>query len=440
MTAKRWLPVVVAVALVAAAVLVAWQVRRATAEGVPAVQPLYFSGTLDDGGVPVEGPRDITVRVYAAASGGTAVCTTSAPATTVSGGRFRVALSDTCAAAVHANPDLWIEAEVGGTVLPRTKIGAVPYALEADTASDSAGALDARLAALEAARVEADDAAACPRVVVRDGTRLAYVKDLTTAGVVRCGFGSDEMVKVGGFWIDRYEAAIVADAFWNGGRCDGSGTPYASTGGASPTDDYPPAFPDSGNWSGMPVYACSVAGHVPSRMMTWFQAQQACAASGKRLCTNGEWQAAVAGTYDPGSYNGAAGGACHTGGTAPRASGRAGTLPGASTSCISQWGAEDMIGNLWEWVEDWGQVGRGWMSADGAAATPWPSGYGDGEDQTWNLNGTAWGTAWTQGLPGAAFRGGTWNNETSAGAFAVALFTGPSSWSSTIGFRCCLGR
>ena len=72
---------------------------------------------------------------------------------------------------------------------------------------------------------------------------------------------------------------------------------------------YPVTFPDNGNWVPVPgsnppspgVFAASVAGTKPSACTSWFQAVQACAASGKRLLTNEEWQRAAAGTPDPGS-------------------------------------------------------------------------------------------------------------------------------------------
>src|SRR5439155_1088462 len=63
--------------------------------------------------------------------------------------------------------------------------------------------------------------------------------------------------------------------------------------------DYGPAFPPNGNWT-TPLYAASIAGVPPSSCVTWFQAEQACRLAGKRLLTNQEWQAAAAGTPDPG--------------------------------------------------------------------------------------------------------------------------------------------
>src|SRR5262245_49552328 len=43
------------------------------------------------------------------------------------------------------------------------------------------------------------------------------------------------------------------------------------------------------------IYAVSLPGVIPSSSITWFQAQAACENAGKRLPSNAEWQAAVAG-------------------------------------------------------------------------------------------------------------------------------------------------
>ncbi len=176
--------------------------------------------------------------------------------------------------------------------------------------------------------------------------------------------------------------------------------------------------------------------------MTWFQAQQACLLANKQLCTNGQWQGAAAGTHDKGKYNGAAGGACHTGGTGPRKTGMAGQAPGASASCISSWGAEDMIGNLWEWVDMWGQAGMTWLTTNGQLTAPWPSGkgYGDGGDSTWNINGRAAAatTAFVNGSPAAAIRSGSWAYGVDAGTFALGMDSSPARWSAGIGARCCI--
>ena len=280
----------------------------------------------------------------------------------------------------------------------------------------------------------------CPRLVLAETVR-EYERDPMRTDIVRCTRGDDEMVKVGDFWIDRYEASLVDAAYWNGGACDGASSatiPYGSM-GADPEDDYPTTFPDNGNFTA-PVYACSVADERPSRKMTWFQAQQACALAGKRLCTNAEWQAAVAGTADPGDVDGTEGGPCHTGG-------RLGVIPrstGNAAACVSRWGAEDMIGNVDEWVADWMQAGVAWQGSNdgsyplprgGASDGPWAADYE--RDQSFNINGRAWDGVWQDGLPAALHRGGNFESGVWAGAFAVSAYHAPSASNAQVGARCC---
>lgn len=138
-----------ALALSFVGMIAAYRVGRARADGVPMVNPLYYGGMLDDGGRPLEGTRNVTVRLWDASTAGTTVCTTNAGATAFSAGRFRVALDGACVGAVRANPELWAELQVDTATFPRSKLGAVPYALEAGRATGAAGALEARLAAVE---------------------------------------------------------------------------------------------------------------------------------------------------------------------------------------------------------------------------------------------------------------------------------------------------
>jgi hypothetical protein len=85
------------------------------------------------------------------------------------------------------------------------------------------------------------------------------------------------------------------------------------------------------------VYAVSIPGVTPSRNLTWFQAAAAARNAGKRLPSNAEWQAAALGTPD--------GFPCNTGGS------DAG--PTGTVGCVSDVGAFDMVGNLYEFVADW---------------------------------------------------------------------------------------
>jgi hypothetical protein len=112
---------------------VAYWLGQARAAGPPATDPLFYSGFLTDtSNNPVSGNHTIVIRIYDAATMGNQLCITAPLGLTmVTGGRFRVPLDASCTTAVHANPDLWIEPSLDGMPFARTKLGAVPYALEA---------------------------------------------------------------------------------------------------------------------------------------------------------------------------------------------------------------------------------------------------------------------------------------------------------------------
>jgi formylglycine-generating enzyme required for sulfatase activity len=183
--------------------------------------------------------------------------------------------------------------------------------------------------------------------------------------------------------------------------------------GVGHNDDYAPCA-DSGQNCVDDIFAVSLPGVRPSANITWFQAQAACESSGKRLPSNAEWQAAVAGTPDPGSDDGTTD--CNT-------ASAFNTIPaGSRSACKSARGAFDMVGNLYEWVADW--VPR--ATACGA----WGSGVSPtGDDQC--LAG-----ADTTGEPGALMRGGSFNSGSLAGPLAVIGSAPPSLPGVTIGFRC----
>ena len=283
---------------------------------------------------------------------------------------------------------------------PATAAGVNQAHQDLATAIDN---LEAKVAALKGERD-------CP---------AGYTRDTTAAGITLCRRGKDEMVKTGTFWIDRYEISVVNPVMYASGSCNGTGTVYGVSG-----DDFPATFPDSGSFSA-PLHACSVKAAMPSAAMTWFQAAVACELAGKRLCTNAEWQVAALGTPDDSAL-------CNTKSSAK-------TAAGARAKCVSTWGAFDMVGNVWEWAADWGQTGKSSATfASATMATPWGSGYGDGQDATWNLNGEAHAiSGYTTGSPAAVARGGTWTLDASAGVFALAWNLSPKYRSSTTGGRCC---
>src|SRR5207245_3147207 len=84
-------------------------------------------------------------------------------------------------------------------------------------------------------------------------------------------------------------------------------------------------------------YAVSIAGVTPSRFINWFQAVAAARNSLKRLPTNQEWQAAALGTPD----------------SAPCNVSSSLAVTGNAAGCVSDVGAFDMVGNVYEWVADW---------------------------------------------------------------------------------------
>ena len=199
--------------------------------------------------------------------------------------------------------------------------------------------------------------------------------------------GTGVMVKVGPVCIDRYEVSVWS--FPTGG------TQY----GAS-SDNYP--CNDNGQNCDN-IYARSVAGVTPSRFITYFQAQQALANSGKGLPTNAEWQVAAAGTPDSTACNVSGGSVANT---------------GANAGCVSDYGANDMVGNVGEWVADWDEQTVLTLCAN------WPAGFGS--DQSCIGKGSGEGP--TTNFPGALARGGAYASQqggTNAGPFTLAAFVNP---------------
>ena len=231
--------------------------------------------------------------------------------------------------------------------------------------------------------------------------------DAINTGDVAC---PSSMLRSGSVCIDKYEASVweTTNAALIAKIKAGTATltelqANATQRGAS-SDNYGAGCPDTGNGC-KDFYAVSVAGVTPSRYITWFQAAAAARNSGKRLPTNQEWQVAALGTPDNTNCNVSSGVGANT---------------GANAGCVSDVGAYDMVGNLWEWVADWVPF---------STACP---GWGGFSDDYMCLSGAS--TIATG--PGALFRGGYWSDGTSAGVFAVNGFSNPTDSSSSIGFRC----
>jgi hypothetical protein len=214
-----------------------------------------------------------------------------------------------------------------------------------------------------------------------------------------------DMAAVGTICVDKYEASVFPDAA-------GTGTQLGRL-----VDDYSPPCQNTGEGCKDQIYALSRAGLVPSRFITWFQAQQACANVGKRLLTNAEWQLAAVGTPDPGATS--AGNQCHIDPAATDPE-----LTGTNTECVSEWGAFDMVGNVDEWTQDWLQ-GNGPAGATNNTAT-----YGT--DMVSGVNDAFPPEA----FPPALTRGGFFGAGANAGVYSLGAEVGPDQNFPNLGFRC----
>lgn len=175
------------------------------------------------------------------------------------------------------------------------------------------------------------------------------------------------------------------------------------------------------------IFALSLPHRTPAHTINYFIAAAACRNSGKRLPTNAEWQAAALGTPDPWPQDDPIN-QCNLNSAAL-------IVTGAHNDCVSDVGAYDMVGNVIEFVADWGPLAT--------AGSTWDSFIpGFGNDVS-NMGGAPNGSIY--GLPGTTLRGGSFAmNPNSggtgelAGVYAIDQNGAPNSIgdASAAGFRC----
>jgi hypothetical protein len=176
--------------------------------GIPTTETLAYSGTLLNSlGVPIKEPTPIALSLWDVASGGSTdnrVCETPSQAVTPGPtGRFRLPLNPKCVDAVRKQSDLYVQLQVGGSVLPRTKMAAVPYAVVAERAALALNAVNAATAANAVSATSAVRAATATTVNGSIGSTMIAYRSAncvysSLGGLTDCACNADEYAIGGG--------------------------------------------------------------------------------------------------------------------------------------------------------------------------------------------------------------------------------------------------
>jgi hypothetical protein len=225
----------VTVALTSAAFLVG----RSFAGGVPSMNPLMYSGTLEEAsGAKIDGKRNVEVKLWNTAN--ETLCTTSSQSITFVNGHFSIPLPASCVDAVNKEPDTEVEVLVNGGSLGRAKLGAVPYALQAGHATsakraeraaaadraDNAGSAEGAAGALEQ-RIAAIESKAVSIVKRQSGWNWSClpINDYTVDGgsnvLLRASLYQDSSCTVSANDPNQCHFFCAADAFTKRGSADG---------------------------------------------------------------------------------------------------------------------------------------------------------------------------------------------------------------------------
>lgn len=197
----------------------------------------------------------------------------------------------------------------------------------------------------------------------------------------------------------------------------------ASPGEACPVNDPQNEIDTQANVSATGCGAVSTLGARPWRFVSLTQAQQLCARSGKRLPTDGEWYINVVGMSDLST--------CVVKNSGPKLTGE--------SACATPAGIQDMIGNVWEWVDAEVTDGQfegvtlpksgyvALVNSDGVVLETSDQPSQDfGEDYAWTND------AGVRGM----LRGGFYGAETDAGIFTINASVPLNFKAAGVGFRC----
>ncbi len=216
----------------------------------------------------------------------------------------------------------------------------------------------------------------------------------------------------GGFCIDTYEVSA------------GSACAHSDPQSKRDTDD---------NLSVRTCEPISVADEMPWRNITRQQAELACARVGKRLPTNAEWYRAALGTPDADAWGRED---CNVDSLETDGPDKA----GARDACVSPSGAHDLIGNVWEWMQETVQDGvyagralplQGYVRSIDESGIPIETNEYESDESLFH------DYFWLDPVEARGMlRGGYWKSRTDAGQYAINVTVAPTFVGSAVGFRC----
>jgi len=233
-SSTRSLALIAVPALLVAGIVSGYLAGRARAAIPAAATALTYSAVLSDAtGAPLTGSKNIQIEVWDAATAGNLACMIGPNAIDLgTTGAFQVVLPAACVTAVHANADLWVELIVNGASIGRAKLGAVPYAVEADTASNAAGPLKTALDTLTPITIRvADNRTGCPPTSAAETDLLTAPFTLTgnrtirvSGDMIRNAAGRQDLsLRIDGTEVTR-GLTYTPTAQWTPGHVEWAGT------------------------------------------------------------------------------------------------------------------------------------------------------------------------------------------------------------------------
>ena len=138
---------ILTLAMLIGTAILAYKMGAARADGPPDANALTYSGVLEQAnGTAFTGTHSVQLQIWKDAAGAQPACAAPAPTPMDLGttGHFQVTLSAECQEAFKSQKDLWTEVFVDGNTTGKSKVGAVPYALEAGHAVSATNAVNAQ--------------------------------------------------------------------------------------------------------------------------------------------------------------------------------------------------------------------------------------------------------------------------------------------------------